>query len=160
MTQATLHLLCGKIASGKSTLTAELGRTPSTVVISEDHWTSRLFGPEMKTVADYILYSSRLRDAMGPHVESLLRLGLSVVLDFPANTPGTRAWMRTIFENAEADHCLHFLDIPDYLCRERLRARNAAGSHEFSASDAEFDLITSYFVSPTEAEGFKIVRSA
>jgi predicted kinase len=158
MSQATLHMLCGKMAAGKSTLTAELSRMPSTVVISEDFWLRRLFGPEMKDVADYVRYSRRLREAVAPHVQELLRIGVSVVLDFPANTLATRAWMRTLFDVAEADHCLHFLDVPDEVCKARLRARNAAGTHDFAASDAEFDLITSYFVPPSEAEGFKVVR--
>ena len=158
MSQATLHMLCGKMAAGKSTLTAELSRMPSTVVISEDFWLRRLFGPEMKDVADYVRYSRRLRGAVAPHVQELLRIGVSVVLDFPANTLATRAWMRTLFDVAEADHCLHFLDVPDEVCKARLRARNAAGTHDFAASDAEFDLITSYFVPPSEAEGFKVVR--
>jgi predicted kinase len=158
MSQAMLHMLCGKIASGKSTLTAELSRTPSTVVISEDFWLRRLFGMEMNEVADYVRCSQRLREVIGPHVQELLRLGVSVVLDFPANTVATRAWMRTLFEGAEADHCLHFLDVRDEVCKARLRARNAAGTHDFAASDAEFDLITSYFTPPSEAEGFRIVR--
>jgi predicted kinase len=158
MSQAMLHMLCGKMAAGKSTLTAELGRTPSTVVISEDLWLGHLFGPEMKDVADYVRCSRRLRDAIGPHVQDLLRLGMSVALDFPANTLSTRAWMRTLFEGAQADHRLHFLDVPDEVCKARLRARNAAGTHPFAPSDADFDVITSYFVPPSEAEGFKVVR--
>lgn len=157
--RATLHMLCGKIAAGKSTLTAELGRLPSTVVISEDFWLSRLFGSEMKDVGDYIRRSRRLRDAIGPHVQDLLRMGVSVVLDFPANTPPMRSWTRTLFEAAEADHRLHFLDVPDDVCKARLRARNAAGTHDFAASDVEFDQISSYFVPPSVAEGFKVIRS-
>jgi predicted kinase len=158
MSCATLHMLCGKIAAGKSTLTAELGWAPSTVVISEDFWLSRLFGAEMRDVSDYIRCSRRLREAVSPHIQDLLRIGVSVVLDFPANTPSIRAWMRTVFEGAGADHCLHFLDVPDEVCKARLRARNAAGAHDFAASDAQFDLITGYFVPPSEAEGFKVVR--
>lgn len=158
MSQATLHMLCGKIAAGKSTLTADLGRAPSTVVLSEDVWLARLFGPEMKDVADYVRCSRRLREAVGPHVQALLQIGVSVVLDFPANTLATRAWMRTLFEAAQADHRLHFLDVPDEVCKARLRARNAAGTHDFAASDAEFELITRYFVPPSEAEGFTVVR--
>jgi predicted kinase len=158
MSRATLHMLCGKIAAGKSTLTAELTRAPSTVVISEDFWLSRLFGAEMKDVTDYVRCSRRLREAVGPHIRDLLRIGVSVVLDFPANTPSIRTWMRSVFEEAGADHCLHFLDVPDEVCKARLRARNAAGTHDFAASDAQFDLITSYFVPPSEAEGFKVVR--
>jgi predicted kinase len=158
MSHATLHMLCGKIAAGKSTLIAELSRAPSTIVISEDFWLSRLFGPELKDVTDYVRCSRRLREAVGPHIQDLLRIGVSVVLDFPANTPSTRAWMRTVFEEAGADHCLHFLDVPDEVCKARLRARNVAGTHDFAASDAEFDLITSYFVPPSDAEGFKVIR--
>ncbi|MGC2780747.1 MAG: ATP-binding protein, partial [Bradyrhizobium sp.] len=84
--QPVLHLVCGKIAAGKSTLTAELGRRPTTVVVAEDQWLSQLYPGEQNTLADYIRNSSRLRAAMGPHVVALLRAGVSVVLDFPANT--------------------------------------------------------------------------
>lgn len=158
MSQAILHLLCGKIAAGKSTLTAALAQQPSTVVLSEDLWLHRLFGPEMATVTDYVRCSGRLRDAIGPHTEDLLRLGVSVVLDFPANTLAARAWMRTLFETAGADHRLHFLDVPDEVCLARLHARNAAGIHAFTPTDAEFAAITRHFVPPSEAEGFTVVH--
>ena len=94
---------------------------------------------------------------MGPHVVALLKAGLSVVLDFPANTPLTRGWMRGIFEEAKAAHELHFLDLTDEACKRRLRERNAAGEHPFQATDAEYDLFTSYFVPPTPDEGFRVI---
>jgi predicted kinase len=87
----------------------------------------------------------------------LLKAGMSVVLDYPANTLANRAWMKGIAEEAGVAHQLHYLDVPDDICRARLRARNAEGEHEFAATDAQFDLITSYFVPPTEAEGFILV---
>ena len=93
---------------------------------------------------------------MGEHIVQVLRQGVSVVLDFPANTPASRQWMRGLFERAGVGHRLHFLDVPDDVCKARLRARNAAGTHAFNASDAEFDLFTSYFVPPSPAEGFRI----
>jgi predicted kinase len=157
-THATLHLLCGKIAAGKSTLTKRLAETPGTVLLSEDHLLARLYPDEIRTVADYARCSARLRAAVGPHVEALLRAGVSVVLDFPANTLKVRAWMRGLFEGAGADHRLHYLDVPDEVCKARLRARNAAGEHDYQTGDAEFDLITGYFVPPTPAEGFNVVR--
>jgi predicted kinase len=150
--------MCGKIAAGKSTLASRLSTAPSTILISEDHWLSRLYKPEMRTVADYSQYSARLREVMGPHVEVLLRAGISVVLDFPANTLKQRVWMREIVEQSGASHELHFLDVPDHICKLRLRERNAAGRHEFAASDADFELITSHFVAPTDAEAFNVIR--
>ena len=39
-----LHLVCGKPAAGKSTLTARLGAADDTRVISEDSWLAALYG--------------------------------------------------------------------------------------------------------------------
>ncbi|MEI7875973.1 MAG: ATP-binding protein [Alphaproteobacteria bacterium] len=153
----TLHLLCGKIAAGKSTLAKRLAARPGTVLISEDHWNATLFPDELKTIEDYSRYSARVRAAMGPHVVSLLKAGLSVVLDFQANTLAIRRWMRTLIDDSGAAHELHFLDVPDEDCKRRLRARNAAGEHPYQASDADYELFTKYFVPPTPDEGFNVV---
>jgi len=84
-----LHLLCGKIAAGKSTL-------------------AHLFAGEMHDVADYVRCAGKLRNAMTPHLILLLQCGVSVVLDRPAN-------------------------------------------------DAQFEVISSYFVAPHADEGFNMV---
>lgn len=154
----TLHLLCGKIASGKSTLSAKLGASYSTVIVSEDRWLVALYANEMRSVADYVECSSKLRSAMKPHLVSLLKAGLSVVLDFPANTRTDRAWMMSIVKESGAANRLHFLKVSDEVCKTRLRARNAEGAHDFAASDQQFDVITSYFSEPTADEGFNIIE--
>ena len=153
----TLYLICGKIAAGKSTLAKRLAARPLTVLIGEDHWNSTLFPDEIKTIEDYSKYSTRLRRAMAPHVVALLKAGMSVVLDFQANTLAVRQWMRTLIDESGAAHELHFLDLPNETCRQRLRARNAAGQHPYQASDAEFDLFTRDFVPPAPAEGFNVI---
>ncbi|MCL6742436.1 ATP-binding protein [Kosakonia sp. R1.Fl] len=155
---ATLHLLCGKIASGKSTLASELAKTPCTVVLSEDSWLSLLFKDAMTTVEDYVFYSAKLKSAIKPHAIALLRAGVNVVLDFPANTLASRQWMMSIVKESGAPHLLHYLSVDDEICKARLRQRNAAGDHDFAATDEQFALITRYFVEPTEQEGFHIVR--
>ncbi|MCR9212843.1 MAG: ATP-binding protein [Proteobacteria bacterium] len=153
----TLYLVCGKIAAGKSTLCKKLASKKQTVLLSEDVWLSHLFGPEMTTVKDYVTYSRRLAQVLGPHVVALLQAGVSVVLDFPANTLDQRRWMQTIYEKAGTGHELHYLDVPDELCKERLRLRNESGTHEFTPSEEEFDHITRFFVPPTKEEGFNLI---
>ena len=106
----TLHMLCGKIASGKSTMAAQLGATPGTVLIAEDSWLDALFADELHSLKDYVRCSSKLQSVMGPHVVALLNAGVSVVLDFPANTVAQRAWMREIIASTEAAHQLHVFD--------------------------------------------------
>jgi predicted kinase len=155
--QPTLYLLCGKIAAGKSTLASRLASRPATVLISEDYWNSSLFPGELKTIEDYSRYSRRVRDTMGPHVVSLLKAGMSVVLDFHANTLASRSWMRGIFEQANAAHELHFLDVSDQTCKRRLLTRNSAGEHPYQVSDSDYEIFTSYFVPPTPDEGFNVV---
>src|SRR5215217_3572980 len=152
-----LHMLCGKVASGKSTLCTELARAPATLVVAQDPWMATLYPDELKTVADYVRLVPRLRAAMGPHLSELLRAGLSVVLDWPANTVASRTWMRGVFEAAGAAHKLHVLDVPDEVCLERLQARNASGAHEYKVSRAEFEELSRYLEPPTPAEGFDVM---
>jgi predicted kinase len=153
----TLHLVCGKIASGKSTLCAALAKEPGTVLIGQDQWLSRLYPDELRSIPDMIKYSARLRHAMGGHIADLLRSGLSVVLDFPANRTEWRRWMLDVAKDGAAPHVLHYLDQPDEVCRERLRGRNAGGAHEYVVSDAEFEIIISRFQPPEEAEGLNVL---
>lgn len=157
-TPAVLHLVCGKIGSGKSTLTKHLALKPMTVLISEDDWLARLYPNEIHAIADYVRCAARLRGVMAGHIEALLTAGMSVVLDFPSNTASTRGWARDIFEKADASHRLHYLDVPDDVCKARLRARNASGGHPFETSEEEFDQITRHFVAPLADEGFDVVR--
>jgi predicted kinase len=82
----TLHLLCGKIASGKSTLARGLATNPGTLLIDMDHWMSTLFPVENRTIEDFARISARLRNAMAPHLVDILRQDVSIILDFPANT--------------------------------------------------------------------------
>jgi AAA domain len=80
-----------------------------------------------------------------------------IVLDFPANTVRNRNWMPSLIDQSGATHELHLLDVPDMICKERLRERNAGGKHPFQVSEAEYDLFTSYFVPPEPSEGFNVV---
>ena len=154
---ATLYLICGKIAAGKSTLARQLAGQPATVLIAMDHWMSALYPIENKTIEDFTQLSARLRAAIGPHIVDILRQGASVVLDFPANTVTWRDWMRSLIAEANAAHELHVLDVADAVCKARLRERNLSGKHPYQVDEATYDQFTGYFVLPTEDEGFNLV---
>lgn len=153
----TIHLFCGKIASGKSTLAAKLSNAPRTVLISEDEWLGALFADRISTGADYLHYSSKLQIVITTHVTALLQAGTSVVLDFPANTVAQRRWMRQIVQESGAAHEMHVLDPPDEICLERLRARNANATHKFATTEEQFHQFAKHFIVPTEQEGFSII---
>ena len=153
-----LHLMCGKIAAGKSTLAAQLAEAPGTVLLSEDALLATLYGDQIATPKDFVVLSGRLRAALASHIVELLGAGISVVLDFQANTVDSREWMRGLIAASGAAHQLHVLMPPDEVCLTRLRDRNASGEHPFTLTEEQFHEVSKYFVPPTEAEGFTLVE--
>ncbi|MEM7731302.1 MAG: ATP-binding protein [Pseudomonadota bacterium] len=154
---AMLHVFYGRIASGKSTLAAEIAASPDSILISEDAWLHALFAEDLNDLDDFIRCSKKLRAAMQPHIVGLLNAGLTVVLDFAANTPQQRAWMKRMAQEAGVDHRLHVITTPDETCLARLRARNASGDHPFAVSEAQFHQFSKYVSLPSEEEGFNII---
>jgi predicted kinase len=151
--------MCGKMAAGKSTLAVELARREAAVLLVQDHFLATLWPGEIVDLADYIKYASRLRDALTPHILLPLAKGVTVVLDFPGNTKTQRAWFRQLFESANVEHELHFIDVTDELCKRQLRDRSRALPQGAAfTSEAEFERITSYFQAPSEQEAFNVIR--
>ena len=122
---ATLHFICGKAASGKTTLARTLAAQQGAALFVEDEWLTRLEA-QIATLADFVHHARRLRAALAPHAIQLLRIGTSVVFDFAGNTPKDRAWVRSIFESAGAEHMLHVIVASDALCKSRLQRRLAS----------------------------------
>src|SRR5262245_63104513 len=114
--KAKLFFLCGKMASGKSTLARELAKRKDAVLLVQDEFLDALYPEEIIDVPDFARCSARLRSALAPHICALLSKGVSVVLDFPGNTKDQRAWFRSLFEIANVEHELHFIDASDALC--------------------------------------------
>ena len=152
----TLHLLCGKAGAGKSTLAAALAAQHQAILIAEDIWLMRLYGP-MKSFDDYRSCSQRARTVVGPLVIDMLRLGQSVVLDHPDNTKASRQWLRSLAETAGTTHLLHYLATPDEVCLARIDRRNIErpeGSYHLTRED--FDHVSSFFEAPAEDEGLGV----
>ena len=157
--RATLYFMCGKMAAGKSTLSKELARVHSAVLLNQDDWLVALYPGEIVNIADYVRCSGRLRAALTPLIVDLLTRGTSVVLDHPGNTRKQRQWFRDLFERANVPHELHFIDAADDTCKRQLKQRSAAlPAGSAWTTDAEFDAITAYFQAPENEENFIVIR--
>ncbi len=156
---ATLFLLCGKMAAGKSTLARAIAEREQAMLLASDEWLGRLYPEEIVDVAAFLRYSSRLNETLTPFICALLERGIPVVLDFPGNTRRQRAWFRQLLDASGAEHELHVIEASDAVCKRQLRERSAGlppGTRW--TTDAEFDAVTAYYDPPSPDEGFTIVR--
>jgi predicted kinase len=155
----TLYLLCGKMAAGKSTFARELADSRHAILLSEDQLLGDLYPDQVQDVASYVRYSNRLKAALESHVGDLLCRGVSVVLDFPANTVRQREWMRALITKTGAPHELHYLIVADAVCKARLAKRVAQQPERQTTDTVEmFDSVTAHFQVPTPDEGFRLIR--
>jgi predicted kinase len=156
---ATLHFIAGRAGAGKTSLARQLAVTEHAIVLCEDEWLSKLADP-IGNLAQYVAAARRIRSVVGPLATDLLKLGTSVVLDFAGNTMRERAWVRSIFEAAGAEHTLHVLDVDDATCRERVRQRNMVqppGVFFGVVTDGQLDEVNRYFEPPRTEEGFRML---
>ena len=151
--------MCGKMAAGKSTYAKELARDRNALLLVQDDLLAALFPDEIRDIQSFVKYSGRLKDALSNHICDLLSRGISVVLDFPGNTRNQRRWFRDLFERANVEHELHYLEASDDLCKRQLRQRSEAlPAGSAWTTDAEFDAITAYFQPPEDDEHFNVLR--
>ena len=104
MARGRLFFLSGKMASGKSTLAGKIAARENAMLFVQDEWLDALYPNLIVNVASYIEYAGRINKTLKPYIVELLKRGVPVVLDFPANTLNQRAWFRSIIELSELDH--------------------------------------------------------
>lgn len=157
--EAKLYFMCGKMAAGKSTFAKQLAQDQNAVLLVQDDFVAALFPGEIQDISSFVKYSNRLKHALAGHICDLLSRGISVVLDFPANTRNQRQWFRHLFEQASVEHELHYIDASDDLCKRQLRQRSEAlPAGSAWTTEAKFDAITAYFQAPADDEQFNVIR--
>ncbi|WP_067216014.1 AAA family ATPase [Marinomonas gallaica] len=155
--QSTLFFFCGKMGAGKSTKAKVIAADNHAVLVSEDEWLAAHYPTQIQTFEDYIKYSNLIKPFVKKHIQSLLSLGVNVVMDFPANTVKQRAWFVSLCREVNCSHELWFLDVTDEQCLSHIAQRRIE-SPERALFDTEsvFHHVTQYFEPPTADEGLTI----
>ncbi len=161
MNTGTLTFFCGKMGAGKSTKAKEVARETNAVLLCEDEWLAALFPGEISSLEDYVKRSKRLKPQVKKLVQSILKTGTNVVMDFPANTVQQREWFRGIFTEVGAPHRLVYIDATDEVCLQQIANRRLEQPERAATDTAEmFETVAQYFAEPSPEEGFAIARVA
>jgi predicted kinase len=117
---ARLMLTCGLPGAGKTTLATHLAADRGAVRLTSDEWLWALGSTPWDTPTH-----EKMERQLWQLAQQILRLGLSVVLDFGLWSRAERDEMRSVARGLGVGVELHYLDVPvDELWR-RIEARNS-----------------------------------
>jgi predicted kinase len=157
MSKGELLFFCGKMGAGKSTKAVQIAQERNAILLSEDEWLESLYPNKIHSLEDYVKYANRLKPQMKNLVQSIIRTGTNVVMDFPANTVSQRNWFRQIYSEIDAPHQLIYLDMPNELCLQQIAKRRESQPQRAATDTIEmFEAVTRYFQAPTPDEGFNM----
>ncbi|UII56379.1 ATP-binding protein [Cytobacillus spongiae] len=155
----TLYFFCGKMGAGKSTRSKQWAIDKHAVLLSEDEWLESLYPHQITTFEDYLKFSGQIKPLVKKHVQSILRVGTNVVMDFPANTQKLRKWFLDMASEVNADHQLIFLNVKNEQCLRQIAQRRKE-QPERAAFDTEavFQHVSKFFEAPEASEELNIVE--
>ena len=148
MHDARLLLTCGLPGAGKTTLARQLAEERAAVRLTNDEWLWALGSTPWDPVTQ-----QRMERQLWLLTQDLLRLGLTVILDFGLWSKAERDELRDAARLLGVRVELHALDAPDDELWTRIDARNALppwDSHPISRAD--LDEWRTLFEPPDEAE--------
>ncbi len=152
-----IFFFIGKMGAGKSTFSKVLSQELKAIFISEDEWLKELYPVEIDTFTEYAKYSARIKPLLKQHIQSILKSGSTIVMDFPGNTRKQRAWFKEIIDGVDCLSQIIYLKADDEVCLHRLAERREAMPERANFDSEEvFREVTSYFEEPSEDEGFMI----
>ena len=154
---ATLHVIFGPCAAGKTTYAHALARRENAVAFVLDEWGVRLFGPDVQGPLDFGWMLERLARCnalIWSTATDVLAAGSSVVLDLGLMRREQRERIRKLAQEAGLSVRWHFVDAPQAVRRARVAGRNETKGETFvrEVPPEMFDMIEAMYEAPAPAE--------
>ncbi len=162
---ATLNVVFGPCAAGKTTYARALARRENAVAFVLDEWGARLFAPDLTGPIEFAWMLERLGRCSAliwSTAEAVLGAGTSVVLDTGAMRRSDRERIRQMAEAKGLTLRWHFVDAPQPVRRARVAERNTARGETFvmEVTPQMFEMLEALYEPPTPDELEGAVLSA
>jgi predicted kinase len=153
--QPAVYCLCGKIGSGKSTVSRNLAVSKGAVVFNLDEIMEPLFGQTLGRER-YVVNLGICRDYLYRLADRVLELGHSVVFDFGFWSRDDR---RQTIERFP-DHRVEFVYCPvsDEEQLRRVYRRNESSDKTYAFSSEQLAFLNRFFEEPDPDEGILLTR--
>lgn len=150
---AVLYAMVGLPCAGKSTCAARIAQKTGAVRFTPDEWHTRLFGHDMDSPEEHDARHDRVEALMRDVADSLLRCGVSVILDFGFWSVEERDHLREHARELGAGFRICYMDTPMDEIYSRMEARNGSGRTDiFRITRADMESYLKWWQPPTEAE--------
>jgi predicted kinase len=154
---ATLNVIFGPCAAGKTTYAHALARRENAVPFVLDEWGARLFAPDLNGPIEFPWMLERLarcNQLIWSTAEAVLAAGTSVVLDTGGMRRADRDRIRQMAEAKGLSVQWHFVDAPQEVRRARVDGRNAAKGETFvmEVTPQMFQMLEAIYEPPEPAE--------
>ncbi len=154
---ATLNIIFGPCAAGKTTYAHALARRENAVPFVLDEWGARLFGPDVQGPIEFPWMLERLgrcNALIWSTAEAVLAAGTSVVLDIGAMRRADRERIRQLAAAKGLSPQWHFVDAPQQVRRARVADRNASKGATFvmEVTPEMFAMLEGIYDPPLPAE--------
>ena len=152
-----VHLIEGPVGAGKSTFAQDLSVHVQGVHIALDEWFAQLFSrdrPASDVFPWYVQRKDRLLELIWAHSRRLLATNRDVVLELGLiQRQGRGDFCRRVLAEGW-DLCIHVLDAPHEVRRERVQRRNRekGPTYFMNVPDHVFDLASQLWEPPDQDE--------
>ena len=153
---ATVHLLCGRPGSGKTTFARELEKTHRAVRYTYDEWVVQLYG---RSPEQFEALFNRVSNLIWRIATRNLALGTDVILDKGFWCKRDRENIRQAAATIGADSKLYFLDAPIDVLRNRILTRSKNDQDSLWINDQAFIEFINRFEPPGDDENFILIRT-
>jgi len=154
---ATLHIICGFIAAGKTTFAKQLEEQSNAVRFSIDEWMISLYGQHMSR-EDFEDRMDRCKTLIWKISKRLLALEIDVILDFGFWKRAERSKYQVLANKENVDFKLYFLKADFDVLRHRLKFRNDnLPPGHFEITEEMFNTFLPLFQLPEDDERPQIV---